>query len=106
MTYIHELAVKAGATLAAAWGTDVLFQDSSMYGAMVDVRVPTTNATVAASLPLRLLQQYNTWVPVYDIGPLGGTPGTFYVRVSCQVYTEMSDIDMLAAAVKDLIASA
>ena len=94
-----------GSTLSSMWATDTLLTDASMYGAMVDVRLPTTNASVALGLPARLLAQYSTWVPTYDIGPFGGPPGTFYVRVSCQVYTEISDIEMLGHAVLALIAS-
>lgn len=104
--YIHNLAVQAGAHLASQWNTDVLFSDPSMYGAMVDVRVPTTNATLAAQIPQLLLSRFNTWVPVYDIGAYGGTPGNFYVRVSCQIYTEMSDIQYLADSMQKIISGA
>ena len=48
-SYIHGLAVKAGEILAASWATDVLL-DHNMFAAMVDVRVPTRNLTVAASM--------------------------------------------------------
>jgi selenocysteine lyase/cysteine desulfurase len=48
-SYIHDLAVRAGQILATAWATDVLL-DQSMYAAMVDVRVPTRNLTVAAAM--------------------------------------------------------
>jgi selenocysteine lyase/cysteine desulfurase len=48
-SYIHNLAVKAGQILATSWATDVLL-DQSMYAAMVDVRVPTRNFTLAASM--------------------------------------------------------
>jgi selenocysteine lyase/cysteine desulfurase len=48
-SYIHNLAIKAGQILASAWATDVLL-DESMYAAMVDVRVPTRNYTLAASM--------------------------------------------------------
>jgi hypothetical protein len=87
-------------------GTEVLFSDASMYAAMVDVRVPTTNATLAASLPLQLLTTYSTWVPVYDIGSFGGPVNTFYVRVSCQVYNERSDYEMLGRAILALLSAA
>ncbi len=104
--YMHDLAVAGGALLASAWGTDVLFEDPSLYAAMVDVRVPTKNATLAAALPLLLLQNYNTWVPVYDIGAYGGVAGNFYVRVSCQIYTELSDLAFLASAILNLTQTA
>jgi selenocysteine lyase/cysteine desulfurase len=48
-SYIHNLAIKAGQILATTWATDVLL-DQSMYAAMVDVRVPTRNFTLAASM--------------------------------------------------------
>ncbi len=48
-SYMHNLAVRAGQILATAWQTDVLLDDS-MYAAMVDVRVPTRNYTLAASM--------------------------------------------------------
>lgn len=103
--YTHDLAVQGGALLAAAWGTDVLFSDAARYGAMVDVRAPTRNATLAAALPAALLARFGTWVPFYDLGSLGGeTPNTFYVRVSFQVFSELSDAQMLADAVLTLVA--
>ena len=103
--YTHDLAVQGGALLAAAWGTDVLFPDPTRYGAMVDVRAPTRNATLAAALPATLLARFGTWVPFYDLGSLGGeTPNTFYVRVSFQVFSELSDAQMLADAVLTLVA--
>ena len=48
-SYMHNLAVRAGQILATAWQTDVVLDDS-MYAAMVDVRVPTRNYTLAASM--------------------------------------------------------
>ena len=40
-----------------------------------------------------------------DIGGVGGVPGTFYARVSAQIYTEMSDLQNLADAVLAIIAA-
>jgi hypothetical protein len=54
--------------------------------------------------PLLLLERYNTWVPVYDIGSLGGSePNTFYARVSLQVYNDESDVRFLANAILDIV---
>jgi hypothetical protein len=102
--------VAGGALLAKAWGTEVLFADEAMYGAMVDVRVPTTNTTLGPTIGQRLLNGeggggFSTFVPVYDIGGVGGVPGTFYARVSAQIYTEMSDLQNLASAVLAIIAA-
>lgn len=108
MAYMHATAVAGGALLAEQWGTEVLYADESMYGAMVDVRVPTTNATLGPTIGQRLLDgegggNFSTFVPVYDIGGVGGVPGTFYARVSCQIYTELSDLQNLADAVLKII---
>lgn len=54
--------------------------------------------------PLLLLERYNTWVPVYDIGSLGCfEPNTFYARVSLQVYNDESDVRFLANAILDIV---
>jgi hypothetical protein len=72
---------------------------------MVDVRVPTTNATLALSIGRTLIDNYNTFVPIYDIGSVGGVPGVFYARVSAQVYLEISDFEYLAKSVQEIINS-
>lgn len=57
MNYIHNLAVDGGNLLASAWGTETLVPDH-MIGAMVNVRIPSTNATLMNSLPKTLLDKY------------------------------------------------
>ena len=105
ISYIHDLAVRGGALLARAWATDVLHGDA-LYAAMVDVRVPVTNATVAGGLGEALMARYHTFVPIYDIGGVGGTPGVFYARVSAQIFNDLSDFQYLADAVITLLAEA
>ncbi len=54
--------------------------------------------------PLLLLERYNTWVPVYDLGSVGGSePNTFYARVSLQVYNDESDAHLLSEAILDIL---
>jgi selenocysteine lyase/cysteine desulfurase len=53
---------------------------------------------------LLLLERFNTWVPVYDLGPLGGSEqNTFYARVSLQVYNDENDVHFLANAILDIL---
>ncbi len=104
MGYMHGLAVSGGRLLAQQWGTKVLCAEDALYGAMVDVEVPTANATLAALLPALLLEKYNTWVPVYPLVDFGGLNNTFFVRVSFNVYNELSDAMFLARAVKSILA--
>ena len=54
--------------------------------------------------PLLLLERFNTWVPVYDLGALGGSqPNTFYARVSLQVYNDDDDARYLAQAILEIL---
>ena len=104
MGYMHDLAKTAGHTLASMFQTDVLFADDSRYAAMIDVQLPiVANVTLYATLSERLLADYNTWVPPYNIGLLGGPADLRYLRVSCQVYNEISDIEYLGRAILTLL---
>jgi selenocysteine lyase/cysteine desulfurase len=99
MDYIHNLAVQGGQLLAEMWSTDLLV-DPSMIGAMVNVRLPVnsnTNVTVLQNLPQILLQKYNTWVPAYPF------MGSWYTRVSAQIYNDLSDFKYLGNAVLELL---
>ena len=102
LPYMHSLAVSAGALLSSMFHTDTLLPDS-MYGAMVDVRVPTLNASLVTTLPQQLLQRFNTWVPVYNLNGLGATSDVYYVRVSLQIYNEIADVEFLGRAILALI---
>lgn len=94
--YMHSLAVQGGQLLARAWGTELLVPED-MIAAMVNVRLPTDDWTKASTLPQRLLEQYNTWVPAFPL------QGHCYVRVSAQIYLELSDFQFLADAVLKLL---
>ena len=39
---------------------------------------------------------------IYDIGSFGGPENEFYVRVSCQIYNDLSDIEYLSNAIQYL----
>ena len=66
MSYMHNLAVSGGNHLAQRWNTDLLV-DPSMIGAMVNVRLPTINSTLAQEISRLLPENYHTWVPVYPL---------------------------------------
>lgn len=99
MTHNHDLAVAGGQLLAGAWCTS-LFIPAEHTAAMVNVRLPTERAAPhfdPASLPRALLTKYQTWVPAYP------QDGQWYVRVSAQIYNELSDFQLLADGVLDLM---
>jgi selenocysteine lyase/cysteine desulfurase len=99
LDYIHNLAVQGGTLLADFWKTEKLLDDS-LIGSMVNVRVPSTNATLMSHMPSLLLSKYNT---VSCFFSLEGT-NTWYIRVSAQIYNELSDFQYLGNCVNELIA--
>lgn len=96
MDYIHNLAVAGGELLVKKWGTEMLVP-TTMIGAMVNVRLPTDSAERAQALPDELIAHYNTFVPVTNV------QGRWYVRVSAQIYNDISDFNMLGDAVLKLL---
>ena len=96
MDYIHSLAVSGGDLLAEAWNSSVLMP-SELIGAMVNVELPTTNCTKAGALSKELIDHYHTYVPTF------GKSGGCYVRVSAQIYNDLSDFSYLAQTVLDLL---
>ncbi|MGH6928116.1 MAG: aminotransferase class V-fold PLP-dependent enzyme, partial [Dongiaceae bacterium] len=91
----HDLAVTAGALLAQRWGTDIGAPDD-MLGAMASVRLPgqrAATAEVAQALNNALWERHRIEVPLMAIGP------HLWLRVSAQIYNELTDYEQLAAAV-------
>lgn len=71
-----------------------------MACAMVNVRLPDcADETVPASLPAKLLEKFNTWVPSYKL-----TDG-WWVRVSAQIYNDLDDYRMLGLAVSEIFSA-
>ena len=108
-SYIHGLAVKGGAYLASRWNTSVMLPEHQ-YAALVTVQVPCRNSasdagglpTCPADIQTTLYQRFNTFIPVTGLAGMD-TP---YLRISVEVYNEMSDFEMLAGAIESIIGEA
>ncbi len=82
----------AAVHLANAWGVEP-GAPADMFAAMVTLPLPVTepgSKEAAARWRLKLLQEHNIEVPIHAIN------GRLWVRVSAQVYNELSDYDALA----------
>jgi isopenicillin-N epimerase len=91
----HDLAWEAGRLLASRWGTTLDVPESSV-GTMVTVRAPerfTGDAATASRLRDALL--FTRGIEVHVFPALGRV----WIRVSAQVYNELSDVERLAEAV-------
>ena len=75
--------------------------DSTWYGSMahVPLSTTTTNETCAVANPLQhtIWQRYGIEVPIVDFR------GRRYIRVSCHLYNDTSQIDRLVVALKGLL---
>ena len=94
----HELAWEAGRLLTSRWGTALTSSEASV-GTMVSVPVPARFGTLPADaqrLRDALLFRHGIEVQVHAMH------GQVWVRVSAQVYNEISDVERLAAAVSGL----
>lgn len=91
-TALRDQAREAAAHLASAWGVEPGVP-ADMFAAMVTLPLPVTepgSKEAAARWRLKLLQEHNIEVPIHAIN------GRLWVRISAQVYNELSDYDALA----------
>ena len=101
MNYTHSLCMNGGNLLAKKLGTKMLFSSSDRYAQMVDVHLPSS-VTRAMNISEKLIQKYNTYVPVYSLASDADAP--CFARVSCQIYNDLGDFEMLANAILEIIA--
>ncbi len=93
--YMHALAWQAGTLLTERWRTS-LATPESMIGAMIAVPLPAAAGSTdadAARLRLALLEEDRIEVQLH------AAYGRLWVRVSCQVYNELDDVERLAGAI-------
>ena len=99
--------MKGGAYLASRWNTSVMLPEHQ-YAALVTVQVPCRNTAedAAVGLPVCpadiqtvLYQRFNTFIPVTGLA----SQSTPYLRISVEVYNELSDFEMLAGAIESII---
>ena len=98
--------MKGGAYLASRWNTSVMLPEHQ-YAALVTVQVPCSNTAEDAGghpvcptdIQTTLYQRFNTFIPVTGLA----SQSTPYLRISVEVYNEMSDFEMLAGAIESII---
>jgi isopenicillin-N epimerase len=93
--YMHGLAWDAGRLLADRWKTS-LDTPREMVGAMLTVPLPAAAGSTrdeATALRTALLVDDQVEAPIHE------WHGRLWVRVSAQVYNDLSDVERLADAV-------
>lgn len=91
-TYTRDLALQAARYLEALWSVAPMAPES-MASSLVNVQIPTRNATACGIVRSELISKHGLsvsgWTPVGDI--------TCYFRISAQVYLDMTDFERLGA---------
>lgn len=99
--YMHDLAVRGGELLSRAWRTRMI--PASVTAAMVNVELPCGGPTTEPCPPnfaVALYNKYRFYVPIIEL-PSGAPANetTSWMRISAQVYTEISDFELVRDAV-------
>jgi selenocysteine lyase/cysteine desulfurase len=100
MAYCHQMAVQGGSVAAEILGTDVLENDQhTLTVAMVNVRLPLAAShfrysvnDITQAFYDKLLYDYNCMASPFLHN------GTWYARLSAQVYTDLDDFRVVAKA--------
>ena len=98
----HELATQMHAMLCERLGLEPLSPlDGSMLGSMATIRVPDSlqpgaDGRTAEAFQAVLLDRFGVEIPVWDL------EGVRYTRISCHVYNEAADYEVLADALAEL----
>ena len=101
--YIHELCIDVNNLLVnQMWNTSNLLTDDNYYGGLVNIEIPTNNETRCEMLKEEMYSnvdgdKYYTWVPTYFY------QNKCYVRLSCQIFNELSDYRWFGQRVLQLL---
>lgn len=121
ITYCHNLAIRAGTFLAKSWGTQLLVPET-MSAFMVNVVLPSQNATAIAEMQATLNSTYNIYMVAAPASPAkyaefvftnddesakgdcwGNCETYFITRMSAQVYLDFEDFRKLGDLVPKLL---
>ena len=98
LEYIHSLAIEAQRYLSELWNTTVFSSDSSHFVGMINVELPKIDRLVMSKEVIdrvfyALLKNDDIAIKLFEWN------GRFYVRVSCQIYNDMSQIERVGALI-------
>jgi len=90
--YIQNLALEVGEKVAQIWNTEIMFSNNAVVSALVNVRFPTNNATLAKEVQNVLFDEAGryTYLVVYTFEEV------VWARFSCQIFNQMSDYQWAA----------
>jgi len=102
--YNNDLCVQASDLLVKLWKTDTLVP-RNMTASLTNIVVPcnSNNQTLCYTWDLgvvagQLVDKFDIWVPLFEVSPNGKR----VVRISCQIYNDITDYEKLGKAIIEL----
>jgi len=89
MPYLKQLAWDGAQACAAVWQTSLVTPNQDMNAGIVDVVLPTQDASEVGKARAGLLEKYDTYIQTSTY------LGQWYVRLSAQIYLEVSDMEIM-----------
>lgn len=102
MGYNNQLCQQAAGLLIQAWKTDLPIP-FNMSASLINIRIPCNTNDAACytwqinDLVNLMLEKYKMYVVIFEIADVQSTAR--YVRISCQIYNQMSDYQTLSNAI-------
>jgi len=90
MQYLKKLAWDAAQVCVNTWNTTLIVHNPDMAVGIVDVVLPTQDPAKIAAAQDGLFSKYSTYIQ------LGSFAGKRYVRLSAQIFLELSDFSTMA----------
>ncbi len=90
MAYIKQLAWDGAQACLKVWNTTLIVPNPDMNTGIIDVVLPTQNPSSISAAASGLMSKYSTYIQT------GSFYGTFYIRLSAQIFLEVSDFELLA----------
>jgi isopenicillin-N epimerase len=98
--YMSELLKKVILLLTTTWKTETLATEPEMIGTMALVRLPTQSGVKYTGKDADDVQNFLFFEHQIEV-PIKCVQDQLYVRVSCHIYNELEEYELLAKALKD-----
>eukprot|EP01084_Bolivina_argentea_P117376 208470_1 len=97
--YNHKLCIDGAMILTDLWGTMLMTNDNNYYHSMINPILPTQNQTEIYMIQDILLNHYSpyTYIKTREWN------GVYYIRISCQIWLELSDFKWLGEAILNIL---
>lgn len=94
INYIHKMAIQTQQYLANLWNTTIFISNEDYFSGMVNVELPSIDGVVLNKEKINdiffmVLEQNDIAIKLFEWN------GKFYIRISCQIYTNMQQIQQI-----------